>query len=179
MYCTYVLQHVQVRSAEEQGYISAYDKDWKLSGHLLFFCRLNEFPTLIMLLLMYDKFVCPNMVWLNKCSIWPENVWWLAVIISPVHDFWQDINFGTLFSLMASHAYVWCFCLDFCPVRGCYICLWHCSETFMYAIDALGTYVVSLHADRGMYLCMYVCMYIPFRSYVIICNYLFWRHITI
>ena len=25
-------------------YISAYDKDWKLSGRLFFFCELNDFP---------------------------------------------------------------------------------------------------------------------------------------
>ena len=56
-------------------YCSAYDKDWKLSGHFM--------NSMTSPLIMYDKFVWPNMVWPDKCSIWAENVWWLAVIINP------------------------------------------------------------------------------------------------
>ena len=52
-----------------QHYSSAYDKDWKLSGHPFSFGASNKFP-----LIMYRKFVWPNSIWPHICLIWPENV---------------------------------------------------------------------------------------------------------
>ena len=57
---------------------SAYDKNWKLSRHSFCFVNSMNFP-----LIMYSKFVWPNLIWPNKWSVWQENVLWLAIIISP------------------------------------------------------------------------------------------------
>ena len=61
-----------------ESWISAYDKDWKLSGHSFSFVNSVNFP-----LIMYGKFVWPNLIWPDKWLIWPENVLWLALIVSP------------------------------------------------------------------------------------------------
>ena len=42
--------------------ISAYDKDQKLFGHLLFLTNSMKFP-----LIMYSKFVWPSLIWPDRC----------------------------------------------------------------------------------------------------------------
>ena len=59
-------------------YSSDYDKDWKLSG-----CSLSSANSKNSLLIMYRKFVWAILIRLDRCLTWPENVWWLAIIISP------------------------------------------------------------------------------------------------
>ena len=58
---------------------SAYEKGWKLSEHTITLANSMKFP-----LIMYSKIIWPYLVWHNRYLIWMENVWWLAVIISPV-----------------------------------------------------------------------------------------------
>ena len=69
--CIYVYWY-QVRT------YSVYDKDWKFSRHSFSFVNSVNFP-----LIMYGKYVRPNLIWPDKWSIWLENVLWLAIIISP------------------------------------------------------------------------------------------------
>ena len=58
---------------------SAYDKDQNLSGQSLFSTNSLKFP-----LIMYSKFVWPNLIWPDICLFWRENVLCLvAIIISP------------------------------------------------------------------------------------------------
>ena len=52
---------------------SAYDKDWKLCGHLLFLANSMKFP-----LITYSKFVWLNFIWPDRCLFWWENIWWLC-----------------------------------------------------------------------------------------------------
>ena len=46
---------------------SDYDKDQNLSGHSL--------NSMKFLLIIYSKFVLPNLIWPDICLFWLENVW--------------------------------------------------------------------------------------------------------
>ena len=48
-------------------YISAYDKDWKLSRHSFPFANSVKFP-----LIIYENFR-PNLIWLDICLYWPSS----------------------------------------------------------------------------------------------------------
>ena len=54
--------------------ITAYDKNWKLSGHSLSLGNSMKF-----LLIMYSKFIWSNLIWPDRCLFWLENVWWLVL----------------------------------------------------------------------------------------------------
>ena len=49
------------------SHISAYDRDQNLYEHSLFLTNSMKFP-----LIMYSKFVWPNLIWLDICLFWPE-----------------------------------------------------------------------------------------------------------
>ena len=49
--------------------ISAYNKDQNLSRHSLISTNSMKFP-----LIMYSKFVWPNLIWTHIYLFWPENV---------------------------------------------------------------------------------------------------------
>ena len=48
---------------------SAYDKDQKLFGHLLFIANSIKFP-----LIMCSKFVWPILICSDRCLFWQENI---------------------------------------------------------------------------------------------------------
>ena len=74
--CAYVCMCVCVRMCVHM--YSTYDKHQNLSGHSLFLTNSMKFP-----LILYSKFIWSNLIWPDVCLFWPENVLWLAIIISP------------------------------------------------------------------------------------------------
>ena len=56
------------------------------------YAQLSFANSIEFLLIMYRKFILPNLIWLDIYLIWPENVWWLAIIISPVYNSYKATN---------------------------------------------------------------------------------------